>query len=132
YFLIQFAIRSGIGKIVECLFRYLNDMTVNEVNALSRTLYRIFNTTFPFNDCPPVEPIPGELCKDTLEIYLSISQRTEPSGPVNPVLIASINAGLSIFQKFGVLNVKRFYTLVIEVDKLQIIQLLKYEMTWVV
>src|SRR5262249_5183226 len=63
--------------------------------------------------------------EDLSEVDLSVAQRTETARPVDPIQIPAINTGTPARTEFGILHVKCSHTLVIEIEKSQIIELLQ-------
>src|SRR6187549_813876 len=80
YFLIQCFIATTTGKIIKCLFRNTDNMILVERRTFSCTIFRMFNTAFPFQDSPAGIIILGEFTEDRLKIYLSVAKGTESSG----------------------------------------------------
>ena len=82
------------GKIVERFLRYLDDVFCNEGRALVCTLLGVLQAAFPLEHRPAIVVIGGKLREDRSEIDLSVAQRSEAAGTLDPWLIAGIDARL--------------------------------------
>src|SRR6202041_1200567 len=85
----------------------------------------MLEAALPFKDGPARVVVLSHLRKDGTEINLSIAEGTEPARPVDPILIAAIDAGTRAGAVFGIFDVKGANAVMIEVDKPQVIHLLK-------
>src|SRR4051794_16446154 len=120
------------GKIVERFLRYLDDVALDERRTFGSALLRILEAAFPFEHRPAVVIISCKLGKDRPEIDLSITERSEPRGPLDPWLEARIDALASIRIELRILHVEGLDALVIDVDEGEIIELLQEEVRGVV
>ena len=102
----------GLREIIECTIGDPDDVVADERGALARTVLGMFEAAFPFQHGPARVVVLRELAEDAPEIDLSVAERTETSGSVDPVLIAAIDAGAAVRMVFGVLDVKRADALV--------------------
>src|SRR5713226_8976154 len=65
---VKFFVFSRTGEIVECFFRYPDDMVFDKAGAFSCPVLRVFDAAFPFEDGPAFEIVGGQLAKDRLKI----------------------------------------------------------------
>src|SRR5208282_6200089 len=65
-------------------------------------------------------------------VYLAVPRRTKPPGAVQPRLVSAINALLARSAKLRVLHVKHFNSRMVEIDKLQVVELLQHKMAGIV
>src|ERR1700688_4871483 len=85
-------IDARIGEIVEGPAGRLDDVASDEGGALGGALVAALDAAFPFEHGPAGKVVLGELGKNAAEIDLSVTQRTEPAGPVDPGLEPAIDA----------------------------------------
>src|SRR6266446_6081634 len=71
---IQACVLSRCSEVVEGATGRADDVLSHESRALARTVFRILQHTFPFNDCPTGKIVLGELREDTREVDLSVSE----------------------------------------------------------
>ena len=100
--------------------------------AFGRPLLATFYTAFPFEHCPSLETILGELRKNGFEVDLAVSQRAEAPGSICPGLIPTVNALPSGWTKFRIFYVEHLYAAVVKIDELEVIELLQDEMAGVI
>src|SRR6202042_2085926 len=86
----------------------------------------------PLINRPSVEIILGELREDLLEVDLAIAERAISGGAFQPRLISGIEALFPGRSKLGVLHVKAFDAVMVEVDELDVIQSLLDEVAGVI
>lgn len=126
-----FRIGAGGGEVVEARLRGLDDVALDEGGAFGGALFGGFDAALPFENGPAGEIVLSELAEDGGEIDLAVAGGTKASGAREPRLIAAVDALTAGGIKFGVLDVKHFDARVIEVDELEVVELLKDEVTGV-
>src|SRR5688572_24458494 len=84
------------GEIIESPLGHADDMIADEGSAFARTFLRMLDAAFPFHDRPALEAVLRELREDGAEIDLAVAQRTEAPRPVDPGLIAAIDAAAAV------------------------------------
>ena len=67
-------------------------MVVDKIYPFASTVFRVLETTLPFQYCPALETVLGKLAENTAEIYLSIAEGAKTSGAVYPALVNTVNA----------------------------------------
>ena len=130
--LICFLSVPAAGEIVERLLGDADDVVLDERRALARAVLGMLQRAFPFEHRPAVVIVLRELGEDAAEIDLAVAQRAEAAGPVDPALIAAIDALPAGRIELGVLHVERLDALVIDVDEGEIVELLQHEVRRVV
>src|SRR5258708_29053352 len=103
-------------------------MPLNKWRPFRRSLFAALDAALPLQHRPSWKVILRQLGKYRIEINLPISRRTKPPGPINPSLIAPVNALTARRTKLRILHMKHFNPAVIKIDELQIIKLLQHEM----
>src|SRR5260370_15191653 len=130
------AIRSIIstraGEIVERLFRHPDDVVGDELRPLAGAVLRMLDAALPFEHRPAGIVVLRQLREDRLEVHLTVAQRTEPAGAIDPRLEPAIHALAAGRIELGILDVKHADAIVIEVDVLEIVELLQQEVTGIV
>ena len=126
------AINIATGKIVKGFVRRCNHVLCNERRALGSALFGMLERAFPFENRPAIIAIMAKLCENLREIDLPVAKRPEATGAFFPARIAAINTRFTIGPKLGVLDVKSFDPLMIEIDELDVIELLQHEMRWII
>src|SRR5213083_2856018 len=106
-------------------------MPRNEWRAFRCALFAALDAAFPLEHCPTVKTVLRELGKNCFEVDLAIAGRAEPSGAIDPRLKTTVYALAAAGTELGVLYVKHFDSVVIEVDEFEIIELLQDEMAWI-
>src|SRR6185503_9479109 len=104
-------------EIVERFRRRVNHVRTDERRAFARAILGVLQAALPLEHGPAVVTVLRELRKDAFEIDLTVTERTETAGPVDPALIAAVNAGATVRAELGVLDVKRLDALVVEIDE---------------
>src|ERR1700722_14503713 len=99
-------VSAGIGEIVEGALGDADDVPANEFGALSRAVLGVLQRAFPFEHCPAIEIIGGELREDAGEINLPVARCTETPSSVHPALIAAIDTLPSGRVELGVLHME--------------------------
>ena len=79
------------GKVIEGPFSDFDDVIFDERRALACALLGMLETAFPFQHGPAVEPVLRQLAEDTAEVDLPVAERAEPSGPIDPALVAAVD-----------------------------------------
>src|SRR5215469_11132819 len=131
HFAIRLHVRARLCEIVEGMLRSLDDVAGDERRALPCPLFGALDTALPFEDGPSVEVVLRKFGEDCAEINLPVAGRTEAACTRDPRLISAVDALTSIGPELGVLHVKHLDSRVIEIDELEIVQLLKNEVTWI-
>src|SRR5258708_2292682 len=103
-------------------------MPLNKWRPFRRSLFAALDAALPLQHRPSWKVILRQLGKYRIEINLPISRRTKPPGPINPSLIAPVNALATRRTKLRILHMKHLDPAVIKIDELQIIKLLQHEM----
>jgi hypothetical protein len=65
-------------------------MIGDEAGALGCSILGVLDEALPFEDCPAIETVSGELGEDRTEIDLSVTGTTEAPGALRPWLVAAI------------------------------------------
>src|SRR5580698_6572364 len=104
----------------------MNDVIANEDGSFCRACLGMLQATLPLQHSPTRIVVLRHLAENRAKIHLSVAQRTEASRPLHPILVAAINAAVSIRSEFGVFHMKRAHPFVVEVEKCEIVQLLQY------
>ena len=128
----QLLVGRAAGEIVERLFRHADDVVLDERRAFGRAVLGMLQAALPFEHRPAVVVVLRQLGEDAAEIDLPVAERAEAAGPVDPALIAGIDALPAGRIELGVLDVKRLDALVIDVDEGEIVELLQQEVRRVV
>src|SRR5690606_6630695 len=115
-------IGSSASEVVERLLRAADDVAGDEGSALRRAIFGVFQRALPLQDGPGRVPVRRELREDYAEIDLTVSQRTEAPGAVDPRLIARINPLAAVRIELGILHVESFDPLVIDVDEGEVVE----------
>src|SRR5258707_5938128 len=106
-------------------------MPRNEWRAFRCALFAALDAAFPFENGPTVETVLRELGKNCFEVYLAVAGRAESSGAIDPGWKAAVHALAAAGAELGVLHVKHFYAVVIEIDEFEIVELVQDEMAWI-
>src|SRR6185437_15838839 len=109
-------------------FRYPYDVVPDENSSFFCTIFRMFDTAFPFQYRPASVIICCQFAEDGFKINLSVSQRTKPARTVYPVLITAIYTLFSGGIEFCVFNMEHADAFMIVINISQVIQLLQYKM----
>ena len=123
---------AGAGEIVEGGGGRLDDVFGYKGGAFGGALLGALDAAFPFQYGPAWKIVLGELREDSFEVDLAIAQRAESSGAIDPGLKASVDALAACRKELGILHVKHFNAVVIEVDVLEIVELLDDEVARIV
>src|SRR6266545_3306073 len=123
---------AGAGEIVERLVRHPDDVVGDELRPFAGAVLRVLDAALPLEHRPAGIVVLGELREDRLEVHLPVAQGTEPAGAIDPRLEPAIHALAAGRIELGILDVKHADALVIEVDVLEIVELLQYEVTGIV
>src|ERR1700678_321922 len=107
-------------------------MPRNKWRAFARAMLRAFYAALPLHHCPAFVPILRQLRENSTEIHLAITQRSESSRAIHPRLKTSVHSLSRGGIKFRIFHVEHFYSRVIQIDVLQVIQLLQHEVAWVI
>ena len=91
-----------------------------------------FKRALPLEHGPAVVAVLRELAEDSLEVDLTVARRAETPRPIDPALVAAVDAAAAVRPKLGVFHVKRFDALVVEVDESGVVELLQQEVARVV
>src|SRR5664279_1444829 len=97
-------IRTGARKIIKSLFRHANDMVPDKGCTFPCPIFRMFNAALPFENSPTRVVIGRKLAEYGFKIHLSVPQRTEASGPVNPGLVAAIYSRFASWIEFCIFH----------------------------
>src|SRR5262245_117672 len=119
-------------EIVERLLCDANDVVGDELRALASAVLRMLDAALPLEHCPTGVVVLRELGEDRLEVHLPIAQGPEAAGAIDPRLEPAVHALAARWIELGVLDVKHADAVVIEVDVLEIVELLQYEVTGIV
>src|ERR1700687_152752 len=103
-------------------------MTSDERATLGCSLIAALYTTFPLHHGPAFEAVLREFGKDSGEIDLPIAERAEAPCPFDPGLVAAVDTLPARPANCRVLHMEHFDAIVIEIDKLQIVELLQNKM----
>ena len=106
-------------------------MILDELRAFAGAILGMLDAAFPFEHGPALIVIAGELGKNALEVDLSIADRTEAPGALEPRRVAGIDALPSRRIELGVLHVEHLDPLVKDIDVFEIVQLLQHEVAGV-
>src|SRR5213593_1224850 len=123
---------AGAGEIVERLVRHPDDVVGNELRPFAGAVLRMLDAALPLEHRPAGIIVLRELREDRLEVHLTVAQRTEPAGAIDPRLEPAIHALAAGRIELGILDVKHADLVVIEVDVLEIVELLQHEVTGIV
>ena len=104
----------------------------DEGGALGGALLGALDAALPFQYGPARKIVLGELREDSFEVDLAIAQRAESSGAIDPGLKAAVDALAACRKELGILHVKHFNAVVIEVDVFEIVELLDDEVARIV
>src|SRR5690606_26147901 len=118
---------AGAGEVVEGVLRDADDVVLDELGTLARTIFRMLQRAFPLEHGPAVKVVGGELGEDGAEINLAVAERAEATGAVHPALIARIDALTAGRVELGVLHVEGLDALMVDVDVVEIVELLQHE-----
>ncbi len=88
----------------------------------------MFECTFPLNHSPTIKIIGSHFREHSAKIDLSIAQRAETSGTIDPALIATIDALTSGWIELGIFDVEHLDPVFIDVDIVEVIQTLQHIM----
>src|SRR5690606_27128025 len=123
------SVDAGRGEIVERPIGRPDHVRADERGPFPRAVLRMLEAAFPLEHGPAVVAVLRELAEDRLEIDLAVARRAKPARPVDPALVAAVDAGAAVRPELRILHVKCLDPLVIEVDELEIIELLQHEVT---
>ena len=123
---------AGAGEIIEGGGGGLDDVFGYKGGAFGGALLGALDAAFPFQYGPAWKIVLGELREDSFEIDLAIAQGAESSGAIDPGLKASVDALAACRKELGILHVKHFNAVVIEVDVFEIVELLDDEVARIV
>src|SRR5215217_1948067 len=119
-------IRARRGEIVEGMFGDADDVVLDELSAFAGTVFGVLDGAFPFQHGPAGKVVLRHLGEDGGEIDLAVAKRAEAPCPVDPALVAAINALAAGRIELGILDVEHLDPLVIDVDVVQVIELLQH------
>ena len=125
-------VRLRARKIVERAIGDANNMIANKRRALGRARFGMLDAALPLHHRPARIIVLRHLAEYLREIDLAVTQRTESPRPIDPILIAAINACAATRAELRILHMKRAHALVIKIEKRQIIQLLQNHVARVV
>ena len=107
-------------------------MVADEHRALARAVFGVLEAALPLQHRPAAVVITGQLAEDAFEVHLSVAQRTEAPGALQPGLKATVHTLLAAGVELGVFHVKDLDALVVVVDVLEVIELLQNKVAGVV
>src|SRR5690606_11084593 len=110
----------------------MDDVVLDEFGALARAVFRVLDGAFPFQHGPAREIILRHLGEDRGEIDLAIAQGAEAPYPVDPALIAGIDALTPTRVELGILDLEKLDALVVNIDEIEIIELLQHHVAGIV
>lgn len=120
------------GKVIEGSSGNGNDMAADKLAALARAGLTILQAALPLQHRPAGKIIFGQLTEHPFEVDLSVAGRAETPGPLLPGLVSTVDAIAPVAAKFGVLDVKRFNTRMIDIDIGQVVHLLQMQVARVI
>src|SRR6056297_1933250 len=120
------------GEIVERHFGHPDDVVAHEGGPLPRPVLGVLQRAFPFYHRPAVEILLRELREHRAEIDMAVAGRAEPPRPVHPGLVAAVDPLPPGRVQLGVLDMKHFYPLVVDVDVVEVIERLQHVVRGVV
>src|SRR5437867_1808133 len=100
--------------------------------AAAGAVLRVLEAALPLEHCPAGIVVLGQFREDRLEVHLTVARGTEPAGAIDPRLEPAIHALAAGRIELGILDVKHADAVVIEVDVLEIVELLQYEVTGII
>src|SRR3989442_730581 len=83
---------AGTGEIVERLFGDADDVVGDELRSFASAILGVLEAAFPLQHRPAGIVVLGELGEDSFEVHLAVTQRTKPSGPIDPRLEPAVHA----------------------------------------
>jgi hypothetical protein len=107
-------------------------VVADDGGALTRAVLRVLQAALPLQHCPAREIVLRELREDRLEVDLAVPERPEPTGPIDPVLVAAVHAAARTGAKLRVLDVEDADARVVSVDEAQVVDLLQQQVARVV
>jgi len=110
----------------------LDDVVADEGGTFARTLVLMLQAALPFEHGPAVVVVLRELGKDRAEVDVAVARRTKPPRPVDPFLIARVDADARARVPLRVLDVERADALTVEIDEAEIVDVLQEEMRGIV
>src|SRR5690606_4496936 len=119
-------------KIIERSLGYANDIITNKFCAFACPVFGMFDATFPFHHRPTFEIVLRELAEYFFEVNLPVAGRAISACAVEPTLVTAKCSLSPGGIKFRVLYMKCFDAFVIKVDVFDVIELLQYEVRWIV
>src|SRR5690625_6731888 len=81
-------------------------MIVNKFHAFFRTGFRMLQGTLPLNHGPAVKAFGSELGEDLFKVGLTITERAEAAGALDPTLITAVDTLLGAGVKLRVFDVE--------------------------
>ena len=120
-FSVGFGVGATAGEVVEGAVGDANDVVADEGRAFRSTCLRMLDTALPLKHGPSRIVVLCHLGEDLFEVDLAVAQRAEAAGAIDPTLIAAVDTGASAWMEFGVLDVERAYTVVIDVEEGEVI-----------
>ncbi len=92
------------------------DMIANKRRAFAGAIFRMLDAALPFQYRPTVIIILRQLAENALEIDLAITERAETPRPIDPILIATINARTAARIELRILDVEHLDAFVVDID----------------
>src|SRR3954470_17249861 len=132
HFTVGGIVGTGLGEVVEGALGDFDDVRRDEVGSLGGSLLGVLHAALPLQHRPAVEAVLRQLGEDAVEIDLTVAERAEPAGPVDPGLIPAIDALPGRRVEFRVLGVEHADALVVDIDVAQVVELLEHEVAGVV
>src|SRR5213083_2050084 len=123
---------AGAGEIVERLLGHTDDVVGDEFRPFAGAVLRMLDAALPFEHRPAGIVVLRELREDRLEVHLTVAERTEPAGTIDPRLESAIHALPAGRIELGILDVKHADAVMIKIDVLEIVELLQHEVTGIV
>src|SRR6476646_9839344 len=121
-------VAAAAGEVVDGSLGDADDVVADKAGALARAVLCIFQTAFPFQHRPAVEPDGRQPREDRLEVNLSVAERAKAAGAIDPGLEARIDALAAGWIELGILDVESADALRVDVNEGEVIQLLQDEM----
>ena len=118
-------IRSSTGEVVEGTVGHVDDVVADEDCPFSRAGSWVLQATLPLQHRPAGIVVLRHFAEDGAEVDLSIAERAEASWPIDPILIAAIDAALARGAELSILDVEGADTVVVDIEECEIIQLLQ-------
>ena len=131
-FLLALTSVAPAGEVVERVLGDADDVALDERCALGRALLGMLERALPLEHRPAVVVVLGELREDAAEVDVAVAQRAEAARPVDPVLIAGVDALATGRVELRVLDVEGVDALVVDVDEVEVVELLQHEVRRVV